>query len=76
MPPRDLQLRGQDRGANLVAVLADFSEVAALGFRKRSRSPVVDHQNVDAAKPRQQNGQAVICPCHREVAEERTGVAV
>lgn len=32
MPPRNRQLRGQDRGAHLVAVFADLPDVAALGL--------------------------------------------
>jgi len=35
VPPRDGQLRGLDRRAHLVAVLADLPEVAALGFAQR-----------------------------------------
>ena len=35
VPPRDRQLRGQDRLAHLVTVLADLPEVAALGFTQR-----------------------------------------
>jgi hypothetical protein len=31
VPARDRQLRNQDRGANLVAILADLPQVAALG---------------------------------------------
>lgn len=32
MPARYRELRSQDRRAHLVAILADLSEVAALGF--------------------------------------------
>ena len=69
VPPRDRQLRGQDRGAHLVAILADLPEVAALRFRQRCHGPVVDHQNVDAGKPGQQTAQAAIGARHRQVAE-------
>jgi hypothetical protein len=34
VPTRHRQLRGQDRGACLIEVLADSPEVASLGFRQ------------------------------------------
>ena len=41
VPVSDRQLRGQDRRARLMTVLADLPEVAAFGFRQRSHGP--DH---------------------------------
>ena len=46
VPARDRQLRGEDRRTHLVTILADFPEVAALGFTQRSHGPVIDHQNM------------------------------
>ncbi len=54
MPARDRQLRSQDRGARLVAILADLLEVAAFRFTERRHRPVVDHQHFDATEPKQQ----------------------
>jgi len=69
VPTRDRQLRSQDSGAHLVAVLADLPEVAALGFRKRSHYPVVDHQDIDAAESGQQTAQTSIGTRHCQISE-------
>jgi len=38
VPARDWQLRGQDCGTHLVAILADLPEVALLGLRESDHS--------------------------------------
>jgi len=42
VPAGDRELRGQNRRTGLVAVFADFPEVAAFGFDEGSHGPVVD----------------------------------
>jgi hypothetical protein len=44
------ELRGQDRGTSLIAVLTDVAKVASFGFRERSHGPIVDHQYINAAE--------------------------
>src|SRR5271165_3270867 len=69
VPPRDWQLRGQDRRAHLVAVFTDLPEVAALRFTQRCHGPIVDHQNVDSANPGQHIAETAIGARHSQVAE-------
>ena len=51
-------------------------EVAALGLGQWSHGPVVDDQDINAAKPRQQTAQTAICSRHRKIAEQRLGASV
>jgi hypothetical protein len=60
VPARDRQLRGQDRGADLVTIFADLPEVAALWLQQWSHRPIVDYQNVNASEPGQQIPQAAV----------------
>ncbi len=60
VPARDRQLRGEDGGTGLVAILADLPDFAALGFIQRHHGPIIDDQNVDATQPCQQVTQASI----------------
>lgn len=41
VPLADGELRGEDQRARLVAIFADFPEVAALGFVQRCHGPVI-----------------------------------
>ena len=49
MPAGNRQLRGQDCRTGLIAIFADFPEVAAFRFCQRCHGPVVDHQHVNTA---------------------------
>jgi hypothetical protein len=60
----------------LIAIFADLPEVAALGLGQWSHRPVVDDQDINAAKPRQQTAQTTICSRHRKIAEQRLGASV
>ena len=76
VPARHRQLGGEDGRAGLIAILADLSEIAPLGFSQGSHGPVVDHQHVDAAEPRQQAAQTAIGACDREIAKQRDGSSI
>src|SRR5579871_1518893 len=76
MPTRYRQLRSEDGRMQLVTVLADLPEIAALWFRQRGHCPVVDHENIDTAEPGQQTAQAAVCPRHREITKQRLGTSV
>jgi hypothetical protein len=47
MPASEGKLASQDRGAELVAIFADFEEVATLGFGQRSHGPIIHHEHID-----------------------------
>ena len=65
VPARDRQLRNQDRGANLVAILADLPQVAPELTNQTKRSLAMYRRN------RLQSGNAANCvrnqgrPCNR-----------
>jgi hypothetical protein len=48
--PRHRQLGIEDRGASLIAILADFPDFAPLRFIQRSHSLVIDDQDIDASE--------------------------
>ena len=73
MPAGYRKLRGQNRRARLVAILADLPEVAALSFGQRCHGPVIDHQHVDAAELDEKITQTPIGPRDRQIAEQRGG---
>ena len=50
VPLGDRQLTGEDHRAHLVAVLADFQEVAPLGVGQGRHGPVVHQQHVEAGQ--------------------------
>jgi hypothetical protein len=69
-------LRGQNRGASLIPVLADFPEVASLGFGERTHGPVIDYQHVDSAEPGQQGAETAVRTSDGEVAKQCGGADV
>jgi hypothetical protein len=60
VPARDRQLRSEDGGASLVAILADLPNFATLAFIQRSHGPVIDNQNIDASQSCQEVAQAAV----------------
>jgi hypothetical protein len=76
VPARHRQLGGEDGRAGLIAILADLPEVAPFGFGHGSHGPVVDHQYIDAAEPRQQTAQTAIGPRDGQIPEQRRGARV
>lgn len=65
VPARHRQLRSQDCGAHLIAILAYLPEIAALGFRQRSHRPIVDHKNIDTSQSGQQIAKVPVGARHR-----------
>jgi hypothetical protein len=53
VPLTDRQLRGQNRGATLIAILADLPKVPTFVFPEGGHGPVIDDQYIDAAETRQ-----------------------
>lgn len=55
VPLGDRNLRSQDRGSRLIAFFSDLPEVTALGFLRGRHGPVVDDENIDADRLRQES---------------------
>src|SRR5665213_3627396 len=65
------QLRRENQRADLIAVLANLPEVPSLWFRQRRHGPIVDHQHVSSAQPREQIAEASVGPCQCQIAKQR-----
>src|SRR5207249_10331396 len=53
VPAGERDLAGENRGPELIAILADLQEVAPLAFGQRGMSPIIDDEHVDAGQPGQ-----------------------
>jgi hypothetical protein len=69
MPFVDRDLAVDQRGAAAVAVFNDFEHVMALFGRERLKAPIVEDQQLDAAKGPYQAGITAIAASEREIAE-------
>ena len=67
------EFAGQDHRSPLVAVLADFQEVPALGIGQRRHRPVVDHQRIQTGQPGEQRAQTAVGAGQRQVAKQLGG---
>lgn len=70
VPLIDRELAGDDGGATAVAVLEDLQEVVAGRGVERLEAPVVEDEEIDAAKRAQQAGVAAVAACQSEVGEQ------
>ena len=64
------ELRSQDDRPALVAIVTELQKVAPLAIFQRSHGEIIQHQNVDAGKLRQQAAETSVDVCHRELAEQ------
>jgi hypothetical protein len=60
MPLLHGQLAGQDRGASVIAVIADLQEIAAFLLVQRCHGKIIHHQHIDAGDSFQCAAQASI----------------
>lgn len=64
------ELAGDDGGAATVAVLEDLREVVAGRGIERVEAPVVEDEQIDAAKRPQQTGVAAVVACQSKTGEQ------
>jgi hypothetical protein len=69
VPLGDGQLAGQNGRARLIAVFADFQEVAPLAFPERSMRPIIHDQHICAGQSSQLGSQAPIGAGQGQVAK-------
>ena len=70
VPAVDRQLAGDQEGAGVVAVLDDLEEIARLLRKKRLRSPVVEHEQVDPGELAQEPAIAAVAASERQGREQ------
>jgi hypothetical protein len=70
VPALDGDLAGQDGRAQLVAIVANFQKVAALGFCQRRVDPIVNHQYIDLGQASQKAAQAAVGTGQSQIAEQ------
>ena len=63
------QLAGQDRGAPVVAVIADLQEIAPFLLIHRRHGEIIHYQNIDVGDDVQYAAQASIGTRHHQVAK-------
>ena len=69
VPAVDRDLAGDQGGAAAIAVLDDFEHVMTLLGPERLEAPIVEDQQLDAAKGAHQSRIAAIAASEREIAE-------
>src|ERR1700746_3734208 len=73
VPARDRQLRSEDGGASLVAILTDLPNFSPLAFIQRSHGPVIDDENIDASQSCQKVAQAAVGSSQGQFAKQDGG---
>jgi len=73
VPGGDGDLAGEQHRARLVAGVADFEEVSALGFGQRRHGPIIDDQYVDVTELIEMLGVAAVGARGGQVAEQFGG---
>lgn len=70
--PRNLWEPGasEDDGPQLVAIFANFQEIAAFRFRQGSIGPIIDDQYVDLGQASQKAAQAAVGAGQGQIAEQ------
>src|SRR5579872_3420724 len=76
MPVGDRDLRGQNRGTGLIAVVTDLEEIAAFRIIQWRHGPVVEDQNVGEGQAAQQPAEAAVGVSQRQFAEQLSGASV
>ncbi len=70
VPVLDLELAGDDGGAELAAVLDDLEQVGSLRWGQRRQGEIVYEQDIDPGPGGQQFGEAAVSAGYGELAEE------
>src|SRR6202008_3018785 len=70
MPSLNRDLAGEDGGPQLVAIFANFQEIAAFSVRQGSIGPIVDDQHVDLGQTTQEAAQAAIGAGQCQITEQ------
>jgi hypothetical protein len=76
VPVLRIELAGEDRRADAVAVLEDFEQVAALGVGDGSDGEVVDDEDIEASETCEYAREGAIGASETELVEEARGAAV
>ena len=76
MPAVDRQLAGDNGGAEFVAVIEDLQKVVTGGGIERLEAPIVEGEQIDAAKRAQQPQVASVAAGEREIGEEPGGALI
>ncbi len=70
------QLARDERGSTAVAVFQDFKQIASLGIRERSHSPVIEDEEICFGQLPEQLCIGSVCPRERELTEETADAKV
>lgn len=69
MPVRHRRLRSEDQGTALIAVVADFQEVAPLGIFQRRHGKVIQQQHVNSCQAQEKAADAPVGMGRRQLPE-------
>jgi hypothetical protein len=76
MPAVDRQLAGDNGGAAAVAVIEDLQKVVTGSGIERLEAPIVEDEQIDAAKRAQQAQVASVAAGERKIGEEPGGALI